>query len=186
MTLLDWVFIAIVGASMLVGGFRGFIKEAVSVGSLLIAVWAAFHFSPLGENLLSEWIGSAALRTWAARIAIFALVLMLGGLVGWMISRFANQVGLTSMDRMFGVGFGFLRGAIISGLVVIVGPYVELDKDDWWQQSKLLPYAQTVSEGIAILAPKAFDYLREEIIVSPDATVPAENDVVPDSGEAGS
>ncbi|MEL6868594.1 MAG: CvpA family protein [Pseudomonadota bacterium] len=167
MTLLDWIFIAIIGASMVVGAFRGIIKEAVSLSSLLIATWAAFHFAPLGENLLGEWIGSAALRTWAARIAIFALVLMLGGLAGWLIARFANQVGLTSMDRMFGLGFGFLRGAVISGLVVIVGPYMALDKDDWWRQSTLLPYAQAVADGIGVLAPKAFDYLREEIITSP-------------------
>ncbi|MEM7612937.1 MAG: CvpA family protein [Pseudomonadota bacterium] len=163
MTFLDWTFIAIIVVSMVVGAFRGFIKEAVSVGSLVIAVWAAFHFAPIGENVLAEWVGSPALRTWAARVAIFVLVLMLGGLAGWMISRFANQVGLSSTDRTLGLGFGFLRGAIISGLIVIVGPYLELNKDSWWQESKLLPYASSVANGISIIAPRAFDYLRDEI-----------------------
>lgn len=163
MTFLDWAFIAIIVVSMVVGAFRGFIKEAVSVGSLVIAVWAAFYFAPLGEDLISAWISSPALKTWAARIAIFVLVLMLGGLAGWAISHFANQVGLSGLDRTLGLGFGFLRGAIICGLIVIVGPYLALNEDDWWRESRLLPFATTVAEGIAIIAPRAFDYLRDEI-----------------------
>lgn len=175
MTFLDWAFIAIIVVSMVVGAFRGFIKEAVSVGSLVIAVWAAFYFAPIGEDVLSQWIGSPALTKWAARIAIFVLVLMLGGLAGWAISHFANQVGLSGLDRTLGLGFGFARAAIISGLIVIVGPYLALDEDDWWQQSKLLPYATTVAGGIAIIAPRAFDYVREEIAPG-DRTPPEPSD----------
>lgn len=171
MTALDWLFSLILLASVLVGVFRGFIKEAISVGSLLIAVWAAFHFAPSGESLLGEWIESAALRIWVARIAIFALVLMLGGLAGFLIARFANQVGMSGADRLLGVLFGLTRGAILCGLIVIVGPYLSLDKDDWWQQSKLLPTATRVAGAIAILAPRAYDYIREEISSGPAATV---------------
>lgn len=165
MTIFDWVFTAILAISMIVGVFRGFVKEAVSVGSLLIAVWAAFHFAPVGESLLLEWVGSAAARVWVARIGIFTLVLMLGGLAGWAISRFINQVGMSGVDRLLGLGFGLLRGAIICGLAAIVAPYLELDRDAQWQESKLLPYVQKVADGIAILAPKALDYFREELAV---------------------
>lgn len=179
MTVLDWLFIVILVISMIVGTFRGFIKEAISVGSLVIAVWASFHFAPSGETLLAEWIESPALRVWAARIAIFVLVLMLGGLVGWLISRFANQVGMTGADRMLGTLFGLLRGAILSGLVVIVGPYMSLDKDSWWTDSQLLPYMTRVADSIAILAPRAFDYIREEIRTPTDAPAaePAAEDI---------
>ncbi|MEL7024938.1 MAG: CvpA family protein [Pseudomonadota bacterium] len=165
MTIFDWVFTGILAISMIVGVFRGFVKEAVSVGSLLIAVWAAFHFAPVGETLLLEWIGSGAARVWVARIGIFTLVLMLGGLAGWSISRFINQVGMSGIDRLLGLGFGLLRGAIICGLAAIVAPYLELDRDAQWQESRLLPYVQTVADGIAILAPKALDYFREELAV---------------------
>lgn len=172
MTILDWVFIAIIVASMLVGAFRGFVKEAISLASLVIAVWAAFQFAPAGEGLIDEWIQSPALRTWAARVAIFALVLMLGGLAGWGISRFMNQVGMTGMDRTLGLGFGFLRGAVICGLIVIAGPYLELDRDGWWQQSRLLPFATSVARSISIVAPRALDYLREEIAIEPAREAP--------------
>ncbi|MFK8053105.1 MAG: CvpA family protein [Woeseiaceae bacterium] len=177
MTALDWLFIVILAISMVVGVFRGFIKEAISVGALVIAVWAAFHFAPAGESLLAEWLDSPALRVWAARIAIFALVLMLGGLIGWLISRFANQVGMSGADRLLGMLFGLVRGAIMTGLVVIIGPYLSLDKDTWWSESKLLPYATRVADSISILAPRAYDYLREEIrdTVPPPATEPADS-----------
>lgn len=184
MTIIDWIFTAILAISMIVGVFRGFVKEAVSVGSLLIAVWASFQFAPLGESMLEDWVGSAAGRVWVARIAIFTLVLMLGGLVGWAISRFINQVGMSGVDRLLGIGFGLLRGAIICGLLVIVGPYLELDRDDHWQQSKLLPYVQTVADGISILAPKALDYFREEVLPSESNESPVENGESEEPGQA--
>ena len=168
MTILDWVFIAIVVASMLVGAFRGFIKEAVSLVSLVVAVWAAFQFAPAAEGLIDQWIESPALRTWTARVAIFALVLMLGGLAGFLISRFMNQVGMSGMDRTLGLGFGFLRGAVVCGLIVIAGPYLELDRDGWWQQSRLLPFATSVARSISVIAPRALDYVRKEIAIEPD------------------
>ncbi|MEO1595447.1 MAG: CvpA family protein [Pseudomonadota bacterium] len=168
MTVLDWVFIAIIVVSIVVGVFRGFVKEAVSLASLVIAVWAAFQFAPVGEGLLGGWIESPALKTWVARIAIFTLVLMLGGLAGWSISHFLNQVGMSGVDRTLGAGFGFLRGAVICGLIVIAGPYLELDGDDWWQESKLLPFATSMAKSISIIAPKAFDYLRDEIAPEPE------------------
>lgn len=169
MTGLDWVFIAIIGVSVVVGVFRGFVKEAISLASLIIAVWAAFQFAPAGEGLIEEWITSPALRTWVARVTIFALILMLGGLAGWAISHFLNQVGMSGIDRTLGVVFGFLRGAIICGLIVIAGPYLELDRDGWWQESKLLPFATSVAQSISIIAPKAYDYLKDEITTEPEA-----------------
>ncbi|MEL7297883.1 MAG: CvpA family protein [Pseudomonadota bacterium] len=163
LTALDWLFIIIMAISMVVGIFRGFIKEAVSVGTLIIAVWASFQFATSAEGLFGEWLDSPALRIWSARIAIFVLVMLLGSLVGWLISRFANQVGMSGADRMLGMLFGLFRGAILSGLVVIVGPYLSLDKDAWWSESTLLPYASRVADSIAVIAPQAFDYIKEEI-----------------------
>ncbi|MEM8548773.1 MAG: CvpA family protein, partial [Pseudomonadota bacterium] len=162
MTPLDWIFIAIVAVSMVVGVFRGFIKEAISLGSLLIAVWASFFFAPAGESLFAGFVGSEVFRIWLARIAIFVLVLILGGLVGWLISRFINQVGLTGTDRLLGLMFGFGRGAVLCGLIALAAPYLELDHDEVWTNSQLRPYAQTVADGIAILAPRALDYFRDE------------------------
>lgn len=167
---LDWVFISILVVSMGVGVFRGLVKEAVSLASLIIAVWAAFQFAPSLEGVFEQWVGSPALRTWLARVGIFAFILILGGLVGWSISRFMNQVGMSGLDRTLGLVFGFGRGALICGLIVIAGPYLELDRDSWWQDARLLPFATSVAESISIIAPRAFDYLREEIQIEPEET----------------
>lgn len=172
MTVLDWVFVAILVVSMGVGVFRGLVKEAVSLGALVIAVWAAFQFAPSLEGLFEQWVGSPALRTWLARVSIFAFVLIVGGLVGWSISRFMNQVGLSGLDRTLGLAFGFARGALICGLIVIAGPYLELDRDGWWQESRLLPFATSVARSISIIAPRAFDYLRDEVRDAPDGPEP--------------
>lgn len=172
MTILDWVFVAILVVSMGVGVFRGLVKEAVSLASLVIAVWAAFQFAPSLEGVFEQWVGSPGLRTWIARVSIFAFVLIVGGLVGWSISHFMNQVGMTGLDRTLGLAFGFARGALICGLIVIAGPYLELDRDGWWQESRLLPFATSVASSISIIAPRAFDYLRDEITSAPGDAEP--------------
>ena len=172
MTILDWVFVAILVVSMGVGVFRGLVKEAVSLASLIIAVWAAFRFGPALEGVFEQWVGSQALRLWLARVSIFAFVLIVGGLIGWSISRFMNQVGMTGLDRSLGLVFGFGRGALICGLIVIAGPYLELDRDSWWQESRLLPFATSVAKSISIIAPRAFDYLRDEIKPEPGEPAP--------------
>ncbi|MEM8982004.1 MAG: CvpA family protein [Pseudomonadota bacterium] len=166
MSIVDLIIVAAVALSMVVGFFRGFIKEAVSVLALLVAAWAALRFAPLGSDLIANVVGfgaldqSVALKMWLGRALIFFAVLLLGGLVGWALSYVINQTGMTGTDRILGMGFGFFRGALLLGVVALAGSYLGFSADAWWQNSKLVPYAERVGNGIKILAPKALEYLR--------------------------
>lgn len=172
MTILDWSIVAIVAISMVVGFFRGFVKEGISVASLLVAIYAALHFAPLGSSLVDQWVTSQALQLWAGRAIVFTVVLVVGGLVGWLISYFVTRTGLTGTDRVLGLGFGLCRGALLIGVLIIAGQFLDLDQDGWWQESKLLPYANRVAEGIRVFAPQALDLIRDETdrdVEAPDA-----------------
>jgi membrane protein required for colicin V production len=61
------------------------------------------------------------------------------------------------LDRLLGVLFGFLRGAVIVALIVMLGRLVELDKVNWWRHSRLLPYATELSIWIRNFADSAID-----------------------------
>lgn len=166
--------------SMIVGAWRGFFKEAVSVVSLVVAIWLAFQLAPLGagvvETVAGDWIGSEGLQAWIGRGLIFVAVLLIGGLVGWLISMVVEASGLSGTDRFLGLGFGFGRGALLAGVLALAGGYLGFSQDQWWQESRLLPYAERIGSGIRVFTPRALeainhlDELDGEPVEEPDGT----------------
>ena len=63
---------------------------------------------------------------------------------------------------MLGSLFGAVRGVILTALFVIGGQFAGFDNDDWWEQSKLLPYVQVVADWIEVMAPQGLE------VITPD------------------
>ena len=164
MPVADVVIAVVIVISVTVGLFRGFVKEALSVATLLIAAWAAMNFGADAGRLGEAWIGSEGLQVWFGRILVFIAVLAAGGLLGWGISRLVRLSILSGTDRALGGLFGFCRGALLIGVFIIGGQLAGFDRDAWWQNSRLIPYGTIVADWIRIMAPRGFDLLR------PDAT----------------
>jgi membrane protein required for colicin V production len=134
------------------GFWRGFAQEALSVIIWLAAIWLAWRFTWVIEPLLGDWVVAPELKIWAARAVIFLLILIAGGLLAWFVRELLRHSGLNSTDRLLGSLFGFVRGVIIVGLVVIGLEYAGLDQDPWWQEAKLSPYSERVAGGIRYYA----------------------------------
>ena len=159
----DYLLLAIVGASALVGLFRGLVKEALSLVVWVLAIWAAWNLAGLVEPRLSGLVADPALRLWAARAAVLVGVLVLGGLTTTLISFLLDRTGLTGTDRLLGMLFGLGRGAILATLVVIALEFAGFDADPWWQQSKLIPYAAPIAERLRDAAAQGMDMLDAEM-----------------------
>lgn len=157
------ITIAIV-ISVIVGFVRGFVKEAISIATLLIAIWAALNFGPAVGNLSDEWLGSEDLQTWFGRIIVFVVLLVLGGLLGWGVSKLVRLSVLSGTDRIFGMFFGFCRGVVLVALFVLGGQYANFDNDPWWHRSQLIPIAAYVSDWIRVMAPKGVEILQPDDI----------------------
>jgi membrane protein required for colicin V production len=72
--------------------------------------------------------------------------------VGFFVTRFAHYSPFGNIDRMLGILFGLLRGAVIVGLFAILGQLVKLDEESWWKRSTLMPYASIVGEWMRSIA----------------------------------
>lgn len=160
MPIADILIAVVVVVSVLIGFVRGFVKEAISIASLLIAIWAAAYFgSDVGE-ISEQWISSAELQTWFGRILIFVVVLTIGGLIGWGLSKLVRLSVLSGTDRVLGMMFGFCRSALIVGLLIIGGQFAGFDNDSWWEDSILIPFGVVVADWISVMAPKGLDLLE--------------------------
>jgi membrane protein required for colicin V production len=165
MTPVDYVIVLLCVVSAGIGVWRGFVKEALSLATLLVAIWLAWRFAGLVEPALGNWGGAPEVRTWAARVVVFVLVLVAGALIAWFARTLVRQSGLTGVDRLLGAGFGLLRGVLIVGLAVIILQFLELDQDGWWQDARLRPYAEQVAAAVRYYAELGNRYLHDEVAV---------------------
>jgi membrane protein required for colicin V production len=166
---MSWVDLLIVFVCLASAGFglwRGFAKEALSVVTWLAAIWLAWRFSWTVEPVLGNWVAAPELKIWLARVVIFVIVILLGGLIAWLIRELIRHTGLSGTDRMLGSLVGLVRGVLIVGLVVIGLQLSGLDSDPWWQQARLKPYGERIAAGIRYYAELGGRYLEEEGIVN--------------------
>ncbi|MDZ7644081.1 MAG: CvpA family protein [Woeseiaceae bacterium] len=160
MPVVDILIAVAVVISVIVGFVRGFVKESMSLASLLLAVWAAFNLGPHVARLSEDWLSSAAMQLWFGRILVFVVVLAIGGLLGWGITKLVRLSVLSGMDRGLGMAFGFCRGVLLVGVFVIGGQIASLDQDDWWRDSRFIPYATHVADWLRVMAPKGVELLQ--------------------------
>ncbi len=167
MTPADYVILLVCVASAAVGLWRGFTAEALSLLTLLIAIWLAWTFAARVEPLLGNWAGAPPeVRTWAARVVIFIIAAIAGGLISWVARKLIRHTGLSGLDRLFGGAFGVLRAVVLVGLAVIVLEFLGLGQEPWWQQSRLKPYADRAAAAVKYYAELGNRYLEERPAVS--------------------
>ncbi len=158
----DIVIAVAIAISIVVGFARGFIKEAVSITSLLLAIWAALHFGHNVGGISEGWLSSEELQIWFGRAMVFIVILAIGGLLGWSLSKIIRMSALSGTDRIFGVFFGLCRGIVLIAVFIIGGQYAGCDNDNWWMKSRLIPYGGYVADWIRVMAPKGVELLKSD------------------------
>lgn len=162
MPIADIAISVAIAISIVVGFVRGFVKEAISIASLLIAVWAALRFGHAVGRLSEGWLSSAEIQLWFGRILLFFVILAVGGLLGWGISKIVRLSALSGTDRVLGMVFGFCRGVVLFAVLIIGGQFAGFDNDEWWLRSRLIPYGSYVADWIRIMTPRGVELLQPD------------------------
>ena len=161
MHLVDYILIGLVLLSVAAGFMRGFFREAMSVATWLLAGWLGLRFGHLFTGLFENYLASQVLQLWAGRLTMFLMVLISGTLASHLIQAVLESSGLSGTDRLLGMAFGFLRGVLLVGLLVIFAEGVEADKESWWQDSLVLPHFSRVTAAIRDWMDLGREYLEE-------------------------
>ncbi len=136
----DWTIIGVVVVSGLISLKRGFVKEALSLVTWIVAIIIAVVFKEQLALLLTDYITTPSLRDVAAIAILFISTLLVGGLLNFMISQLIEATGLSGTDRFLGLLFGALRGiAVVLAALLFVPKFLPVSEDVWWQQSVLIP-----------------------------------------------
>ena len=98
MTWLDYAVIGVLAVSILLGAWRGLVREVISILGLVIAFLASNLFAgPLGAAM-PEAIPTPELRVAAAFVAVFFGTLIVTSLLGLVLSKAMHAVGLEGLD----------------------------------------------------------------------------------------
>jgi membrane protein required for colicin V production len=151
MTTADYLLIAAVVLSAIVGAVRGFLREAIALGAWILALFVAWHFSDIIEPHLGGLLAAHYVRPWAARAIIVALILLFGAGLGAIMGHYVRLSIFSGTDRFLGFLFGAARGVVLIGVFVILGQLLKLDGETWWRHSMLIPYGNSVAKGLRVL-----------------------------------
>lgn len=135
MAALDWVLLAALLASAVLGAWRGLVFEVLSllgwVGAFLAAQWLAPSVA-----LALPWTDAPSTVRYAAGfVLVFVAALFLAGLVAWLIKKAVEKVGLRPIDRVLGWLFGLVRGVLVLLLVAVLVRWTPWHDAPVWQQS---------------------------------------------------
>jgi membrane protein required for colicin V production len=148
MIAVDYIILAIIVISAVMGLVRGLLREAVAVITWFLAIVLAWSFASSLEPLLGGILVGSPLRIWAARAIIFVGVLLLGGAVAVILGHYVRVSMFSGLDRFLGFLFGLVRGVIIVGAFTIAIQALRMDQDARWKNSRLLPYAASVADAL--------------------------------------
>jgi len=146
MIIIDWVILAIVGISALISLVRGFVKEALSLASWVIAFFVARIFSGNLATLLENSISTNSVRWLVSFALLFVATLVVCAMVNYLIAQVVRITGLGGLDRVFGMVFGLMRGLMIVVALVYGAQLTMIPQDQWWQDSQIIPYLESIPD----------------------------------------
>jgi membrane protein required for colicin V production len=147
----DWIFLAVLAFSLMLGAWRGLVYEVLSVltwiAAFVLAQWLALDVAQkLPMSAASESIQYAA---------GFILVFV-GGLLAKMIKKMFAAVGLAPADRALGAVFGLARGIVFLLAATVAVGMTPMRSDEGWKVSTGVGMATAVLKGLKPVLPETF------------------------------
>lgn len=138
MAVVDYVIVGIIAISALIGLSRGFVREVLSLAIWGIAVILAVGFADSVAASLPKRVDGDSLRYVTAFALVFVGTLVVGALLQWIVTHLVQTTGLSGTDRLLGLLFGGLRGAVVCIVAVIaLRPFAA--EQPWWHSSRGIP-----------------------------------------------
>jgi membrane protein required for colicin V production len=136
MTWVDWAIVIVVLASVLAGLFQGFFRTACSLVGLIFGLsLAAWNYGAVATLLMPM----VRIETVADTIAFFAiaiLILALANVIGNLLGKALDWMGLGCLDMLGGAVLGFFQGILLVTLCILV-TVAFFPQAQWLTESRL-------------------------------------------------
>ena len=162
---IDWLCLAILGISLLLGLWRGLIYEIFAIIGWVAAFFLAQHYAPALQPQLARLFSlenwGAAAQYALAFVLLFIAVLIVSSLLAWGLKNLSAAIGLKPLDRVLGACFGLLRAALILLTLTALAHLTSLPKDPDWRSAQAAPHLDSSLAQVKPLLPaKIQTYLQ--------------------------
>lgn len=140
----DWAILGIIAVSTAVSLLRGFVREALSLATWILAFVVARLYHGQMASLLSEVIETPSIRLLAGFVILFVASLIVGSLLSSLIAALVKVTGLTGTDRVLGMVFGLFRGVLLVVVAMAILRLTPVVSDPWWKESLLIPHFEKI------------------------------------------
>jgi membrane protein required for colicin V production len=157
------VILALILLSSGIAGLRtGFARVVVGLIASVFGFLAAFWCYRLVSVNLQPWVSRPALADALGFFLVFIGVLILGSIIGAILSKLLKWVGLSWFNHLLGGVAGLARGILVIAVAVsAIVAFSPSPPPGFLANSRLLPYALQASSWLAATAPRelkdAFD-----------------------------
>jgi membrane protein required for colicin V production len=142
-TAFDYAVLGVLGASLLLGAWRGMTSEVLALAAWVVGFLAARAYAGEVSGLYGHWLADPTLRYGAGFATVVVGVLVVFGIGRLALSMMLRAVGLGLIDRLLGAAFGVVRGMVVAMAAVLVGGMTALPKEAWWRDAVLAPPLET-------------------------------------------
>ena len=157
MNSLDWMLLAPLLVSGLLGVWRGVVREVMSVLAWVTGVVLAGRFAADLAQLLP--INGDVLPHAVAWVLILLAVLIAAGLLARLLKQLLSVAGLGLADRLLGGVFGLVRGTMVLMLIVLLIGLTPFKKYPIWTSSQVVPLAQLLLDFVKPVLPVPLERL---------------------------
>lgn len=154
-TAIDWFVLFIVLISIVLAAMKGFVRELIGLGSMVLAFLLAAWFYDSAAAPFKDVVKTENLALFCGFSIVFLGTLVAGAVIAWLISKFIKAARLQWFDRCLGALFGFFRGWVLGG-IVFLGLTAFNVQAERVRTSELAPYFLPASRLIAVGTPSEF------------------------------
>jgi len=152
--LFDWIAVAVLLFSLLVGVLRGLVFELMSLAGWVAAFFVAQWFAEPVGAWLPFGDSAAPWRYAAGFVLVFIGVAFVCGLVASLLRRMVVAAGLRPVDRTLGAAFGIARGVIALLAVAVVVNVMAWRQGALWQESGAAKILDAALQGLKPALPE--------------------------------
>ncbi len=147
----DILIVVTLSFCLIRGIFRGLIKEISSVIGVLGGGYAAYTYYPEAELIISRWISDPTYLSLLGFLLIFCSIFVVISVIGIVIKHLLSVSHMGWLDHVFGACFGFIKGLLIT-VVLLIAFVTFLPKNSFIiEDSKLSPYLNKIAEKTSLV-----------------------------------
>ncbi len=184
---LDYLILGIIVLSLLMGIFRGIVREIFLLAGWVVSILLALHYMDRIEVLLQNTITIPTIRSMIAFAGIFMVSMFVLAFINNILGKIIHKTGLKGIDRLLGMFFGIVRGIVILTILFWMGGMYDATAlaQKPWNQSQLLPHFKPLlvwmdelsnSSNINI---KQYIQQLKQLNITPSSEVVNTSDVIP-------